>query len=35
MVVSWMSMGCFCLIDYLFTPEGQQIAAAKGFIPVK
>ena len=22
-------------IDYLFTPEGQQIAAAKGFIPVK
>ena len=22
-------------IDYLFTPEGQQIAADKGFIPVK
>jgi ABC-type Fe3+ transport system substrate-binding protein len=22
-------------IDYLFSPEGQQIAAAKGFIPVK
>lgn len=22
-------------IDYLFTPEGQQIAAEKGFIPVK
>jgi phosphate transport system substrate-binding protein len=22
-------------IDYLFTPEGQKIAADKGFIPVK
>ena len=22
-------------IEYLFTPEGQQIAADKGFIPVK
>ena len=22
-------------IDYLFSPEGQQIAADKGFIPVK
>lgn len=23
------------LIDFLFTPEGQKIAAAYGFIPVK